>query len=526
MDILNLDVTDEAEISPIQIVVEPTDVEKPVKKITGRIFIYNLISFILSAMLHLVVVSAFLLVYFEVIENSPGQSFFAGRGDIGQPMEFTKIEGLDKGLELEEALIPANEATTNSSEIPVTTPEVTLRPATSLPDMSGQLEMPEAKLSMQAMVARQWSASALSSRAPGMKEKLIKSEGGTTESEKSVSRGLEWLSKHQKEDGSWSMSPGSVCGNLECGRVQIESFEAATGLAILPFLAAGHIPDEPGPYEKVLKKGLEWLESRVDKNGRVMPDDAPTHYHMYAHAIVTITLCEASALQPKGSWIPAAKRAAQYIVSAQNRQDGGWRYAPGQAGDTSVYGWQVMALRSARVSGLNIPKSTMTMSRRWLTAAQTSRDGSTYAYMPMRPASPVMTAEALLCRQLFGDGPKDRGMSKGIQLVFEEVQRSMEVRNYYYWYYATQLIHNSGGKMWMKWNPIIRERLIKEQVVGGHASGSWQSLEPSMDRWGRVAGPMMQTSLGLLTLDVYYRHLPLYQVVESGNSVKGMKEAK
>ena len=117
-------------------------------------------------------------------------------------------------------------------------------------------------------------------------------------------------------------------------------------------------------------------------------------------------------------------------------------------------------------------------------------------------------------------------MSKGIQLVFEEVQRSMEVRNYYYWYYATQLIHNSGGKMWTKWNPIIRERLIKEQVVGGHASGSWQSLEPSMDRWGRVAGPMMQTSLGLLTLEVYYRHLPLYQVVESGNSVKGMKEAK
>ena len=91
MDILNLDVTDEAEISPIQIVVEPTDVEKPVKKITGRIFIYNLVSLILSAMLHLVVVSAFLLVYFEVIENSPGQSFFAGRGDIGQPMEFVNF---------------------------------------------------------------------------------------------------------------------------------------------------------------------------------------------------------------------------------------------------------------------------------------------------------------------------------------------------------------------------------------------------------------------------------------------------
>jgi hypothetical protein len=76
-------------------------------------------------------------------------------------------------------------------------------------------------------------------------------------------------------------------------------------------------------------------------------------------------------------------------------------------------------------------------------------------------------------------------------------------------------MHNSGGKNWSRWNPVIREKLIAEQFSSkesGHALGSWQPLEPSPDRWGRIGGPMMQTSLGLLTLEVYYRYLPLYQV--------------
>ena len=515
MTILNEDLIGIAEPETWPVVIQADLEEDRSQTIRRRLFFYNLMAFVLSVFLHLLIISTFLLYYFEVFENAPGNSFFASQGDTGKPLELTQIEGFNEELKLENALVQPDAAEINPIDQPVAAPEVTLRTVESLLDMSGLIEKRDPNLTLGEMVARQWSVSALASRSPGMKASLLKSEGGTAESEKAVGRGLEWLSKHQNPDGSWSMSPGSVCGNIECGRSPIESLEAATGLALLPFLAAGHKPGEPGPYEKTIRTGLAWLQSRVDKSGRIMPENAPTHFHMYAHAIVTITLCEASALVPDSAWTPAAKRAAQYIVSAQNRQDGGWRYAPGQAGDTSVYGWQVMALRSARVSGLNVPKSTMTLARRWLTQAQASRDSSTYAYMPMRPASPVMTAEALLCRQLFGDGPKDRGMSKGIQLVFDDLQQSLPNRNYYYWYYATQLLHNSGGKVWSKWNPMIREKLISEQYIGpkaGHASGSWQPMDPTVDRWGRMAGPIMQTSLGLLTLEVYYRHLPLYQV--------------
>lgn len=480
-----------------------------------RRILADLLALLASAFVHIALIVLSLLVYLKVTDANRGPGFVAGTGGMGQPLEVQRIEGLNEDLNLENALAVEADAQTLPAERPVMEPEVTLRQPEVRPDLVGALKSPEANLSLESLVARQWSKSALSSRSPGMKAALLKSEGGTPDSEKAVARGLEWLAAHQNEDGSWSLSPSTKCGHRECGKVDAESPETATALAILPFFGAGHFPGEEGPYEKNVSRALAWLRTRVDKSGRVMPDNAPRHFHMYAHAIVTIALCEATALKPDGEWAPAAQRAAQYIIDAQNRNDGGWRYFPGQAGDTSVYGWQIMALRSARIAGMNVPKSTMTLARRWLTAARAATDGSLYAYQPGRYASPVMTAEALLCRQLLGDGQNSRGMARGTASVFQQASNSLGSRNYYFWYYATQLLHNTGGKTWSRWNPLIRERIISDQIVdagAGHAIGSWQPLNPGFDMWGRTGGPIMQTSLGLLTLEVYYRYLPMYQV--------------
>jgi hypothetical protein len=50
------------------------------------------------------------------------------------------------------------------------------------------------------------------------------------------------------------------------------------------------------------------------------------------------------------------------------------------------------------------------------------------------------------------------------------------------------------------------------QIGGtGCDRGSWDAFQPQPDEWGRAAGRLFVTSLSLLTLEVYYRYLPLYQ---------------
>ena len=77
----------------------------------------------------------------------------------------------------------------------------------------------------------------------------------------------------------------------------------------------------------------------------------------------------------------------------------------------------------------------------------------------------------------------------------------------YYNYYATQVLHHWGGEEWQKWNEVMRERLVGSQCKTGHAAGSWDVA----DAHGKTGGRLYMTCLCVMTLEVYYRHLPLYQ---------------
>jgi hypothetical protein len=78
----------------------------------------------------------------------------------------------------------------------------------------------------------------------------------------------------------------------------------------------------------------------------------------------------------------------------------------------------------------------------------------------------------------------------------------------YYSYYASQVLYHLGGEQWTKWNEKMRDALIKAQDTGeGTMNGSWSSAG---DPQGQAGGRLMQTSLSLLTLEIYYRFLPLH----------------
>ncbi|MFI5456009.1 MAG: prenyltransferase/squalene oxidase repeat-containing protein [Isosphaerales bacterium] len=341
--------------------------------------------------------------------------------------------------------------------------------------------------------------------------KLLQREGGTAKSEQSVEDGLDWLVRHQRADGSWSMNYQDQCQARPCtAQHSIESDTGATGLALLPLLGAGYIHTVKSRHQEAVRRGLDWLVAHQQPDGDLFTGP-PGMAYMYSHAIATMAICEAYGLSGDTNLKRPATRAIQFIINSQDPVGGGWRYSPGQLGDTSVFGWQMFALRSAHLAGIKIPTKILKACSRYLDQAGDQKK-VTYAYQPGRNATPTMTAEALLSRQLLG-WPRDfPALVKGVGQISADLQSSGE-RNIYYWYYATQLLHNMQNEQWERWNLKIREGLIGLQVKDeGCAHGSWDPFFPSPDRWAALSGGRLYlTSLSILTLEVYYRYLPLYR---------------
>jgi hypothetical protein len=340
---------------------------------------------------------------------------------------------------------------------------------------------------------------------------LVRREGGTARSEKSVEDGLAWIVRHQRADGAWSLNYQQQCRGDGCPhQISMEADTAATGLALLPLLGAGYIHTVKSRHQDSVRRGLDWLVKNQQPDGDLFTGPAGMSY-LYSHAIGTMALCEAYGLSQDQKLKKPAQRAVQFIVNCQDPTGGGWRYTPGQAGDTSVFGWQIFALRSAHIAGIKISSKIVKSSSNYLDLAAADENHVTYAYQPGRPATAVMTAEALVARQILG-WPRDYPpLVKGASQVALDLAQMSE-RNIYYWYYGTQLLHNMKDQDWENWNPRVREALIEMQVKNEScANGSWDPFQPVPDHWAQRAGRLYLTSLSILTLEVYYRYLPLYR---------------
>jgi hypothetical protein len=355
-------------------------------------------------------------------------------------------------------------------------------------------------------------------RSAATREKMATEGGGSKESEARVGMGLVWLASHQASNGSWSLnrfnqsahdkptllSRSFVCNCKGTGQ---SNDTAATAFGVLPFLAAGITHRSTNQmkidYTKTVEGALRFLMSRQNQR------DGDYTGGMYAHGLAAIAMCEAYGLTSDPSLKVSAQKAINYIVAAQDPSCGGWRYSPRAGGDTSVVGWQVMALKSGEMSGLAVPETTLRGARKWLDSVQTS-DGGGYGYTTQGDA-PTMTAVGLLCRQYLGWTPRNPGLLSGVSRLKQFPPGRMN--SMYYYYYATQVMHHMGGESWVDWNDKMLPLLLSKQDNGKepkrpHQRGSWS---PESDAHGAQGGRMMQTSLSMLTLEVYYRHLPLYR---------------
>jgi hypothetical protein len=358
-------------------------------------------------------------------------------------------------------------------------------------------------------------------RSGATREKLALQGGGNALSEAAVAEGLLFLARHQAPDGHWSLDQfnlnvntkfpetGNRLGNDQSTGQGTKNDIAGTAFGLLPFLGAGetHKPPPPGTkkavsYQKVVETGLRYLIAKQTREGE-FPGG------MYAHGLATIAMCEAYGLTSDPLLKAPAQKAIDFIVKAQDPNGGGWRYTPRSGGDTSVVGWQVMALKSGQMSGLSVPKSTLDGATKWLDSCMTSDKGG-YGYTGPQE-TPTMTAVGLLCRMYLGWSPKNPGLQAGVARLKGNPPTALN--NMYYYYYATQVMHHMGGESFEFWNPKMRDLLIKGQDQGKDQKHPWHkgSWDPGADVHGKVGGRIMITSLSLLTLEVYYRHLPLYR---------------
>ncbi|HEY7155572.1 MAG TPA: prenyltransferase/squalene oxidase repeat-containing protein [Gemmataceae bacterium] len=369
-------------------------------------------------------------------------------------------------------------------------------------------------------------------RSGSTRQKMLADQGGNARSEQSVATGLEWLALHQAQDGHWSLHecnhfartkprPAGKIEKCNCEAATTHRSDvAATGFGLLPFLAAG-ITHRAGKntsskdYSKTVEGAVNWLMGKQGKDGSYTTD-------MYAHGIAAIAMCEAYGLTSDPRIKQSAQRSLNFIAAAQDPAGGGWRYRPKQAGDTSVTGWQLMALKSGQMAGLNVPKNTLKASNHFLDSVESGgangsrMGGGSYGYTPGQGGSIAMTAVGLLCRMYSGVGPGNPSLLAGVQKL--KAMPPDKHPDIYYLYYATQVMHHMQGDSWRFWNTGVDEKgqkvskgirdfLISKQDTGTtkghpHQAGSWD---------GSQGGRVMATSLSLLCLEVYYRHLPLYR---------------
>jgi hypothetical protein len=374
-------------------------------------------------------------------------------------------------------------------------------------------------------------------REKSRREEAVRTGGGGSDTEKAVERGLRWLALHQSPDGRWDLrdftehlddvSPRDLVHGDWNGRGRRDSrggsqraangATAGTGLAVLAFLGHGETQLGEGPFRDNVKRGLAFLVRAQRRDG-----DLRGGGNLYMHAIAAFALCEAYAVTRDPALAEPAKRAVEYTLRSQNPELGGWRYDPYPQGydvDTSVFGWMLMALKSAKVGGITVPEQHVLRMGSYLDSARMTDAGGRYAYQPgLSRTSLAMTAQGLFSSQVLADllplsGEEDlerhrRAAEESVDYLLRNKpeRRDQDGVNEYYWYYATLALFQEGGPAWESWNSRLKDVLLALQLgeEAGTAAGSWDPISRRAETGGRVYA----TAIAVLCLEVYYRYAP------------------
>ena len=332
-------------------------------------------------------------------------------------------------------------------------------------------------------------------RAAGIGGKTVTADA----TEKAIANGLEYLVRTQNDNGSY---PGAYGDSA-----------AIPALAGMAFLAKGELPGAE-PHGEKINRAIDFVISCAD-----MRDNAkfPGYMggrgggRMYAHSIATLFLAEASGMVDEKRQEKIDKLlplAVKVILDAQNQQKnnpmhlGGWRYEPNaNDSDLSCSGWALMALRSARLNGAQVPPEAVEKAVLYLKRAYRESDG-TFGYQGANGGSAdTLTGAAILCLELCGKHLDPMSL-KGSQYLEKTYARALpgSGQRYYGLYYTAQGLFQIGGPVWRGFATWMYDTFVPQQ----RADGSWSGQ-------GNNGSDAYATAMTVLSLTVPYRMLPIYQ---------------
>jgi hypothetical protein len=335
-----------------------------------------------------------------------------------------------------------------------------------------------------------------------------------------IELGLEWLRKHQDEDGRFDAAGFMKHdrGERTTGPGRPVHDVGVTGLVLLAFTADGQTLTT-GRYRDCVRRAAWWLCLQQDEeSGRLGPDLA--HDFIYDHAIGTLALVETFGLSHSSLLRPYAQKAVDYLEAHRN-QGGVWRYRPRDGEqDTSVTGWCALANLAALEFGLRVEPAATVATLAWFTQVTdpyTGRAGYLQRGEPSarrsaehgerfpREHGEALTALALWCRLMLGQDPRAPALQAAAQTVLARPPRwdpEHGTVDAYYWYHATHALHWIGGKAWDEWHRKLQPALLQGQRTDGNFAGSFDPV----DVWGQDGGRVATTAMLVLTLQAQYRY--------------------
>ncbi len=348
------------------------------------------------------------------------------------------------------------------------------------------------------------------------RRKAVARGGGGKQVIETVESALKYLARVQRNDGSWSKEPNA---NPQPDKNDI----AITGLAVLCFLGAGHT-EIAGKYRKNVKNAIKFLLKQQHKN-----DGGFGHGGTYINGIATMALAEAAAMANKSKTKAAAQKAINWVFAAQNNA-GSWGYSTGETknkkqpdgkNDTSVAGWQMMAIKSAKLAHLKLNerkiKKALAAFDRATTDGKKNFQGNYQSPLKGHAnfGTPTMTLVVMCIKEFFGMKKTDPQLVKPAKYLLSKkyvptrpTGKENRANGYYAMYYGALVNFQMGGKYWKTWRDGMLKCLPPTQdKSGGLTNGSWavdavKGHQHGENKLGRTG----VTCFNTLSMEVFWRY--------------------